>query len=83
MAGYQCPKCGEISDPFGTGGAEAAARDMGHAFLGRVPLDINIRIASDNGNPPAAGEGPAAASFSAIASALLAWLDRQGGTHAA
>jgi Mrp family chromosome partitioning ATPase len=28
MAGYQCPSCGEMSDPFGTGGAEAAARVM-------------------------------------------------------
>ena len=28
MAGYHCPHCGEDSDPFGTGGAEAgAARD--------------------------------------------------------
>src|SRR4029077_11449597 len=25
MAGYACPHCGEISDPFGSGGAEAAA----------------------------------------------------------
>ena len=26
MAGYQCPHCGESSDPFGQGGAEASAR---------------------------------------------------------
>ncbi|MGE0179515.1 MAG: P-loop NTPase, partial [Sphingomonas sp.] len=25
MAGYACPHCGELSDPFGAGGAEAAA----------------------------------------------------------
>ena len=25
MAGYACPHCGEVSDPFGQGGAEAAA----------------------------------------------------------
>ena len=48
---------------------------MGHAFLGRVPLDIAIRIASDAGEPPAAGEGPVAASFNAIAGRLAAWLD--------
>ncbi|HEX7743154.1 MAG TPA: Mrp/NBP35 family ATP-binding protein, partial [Sphingobium sp.] len=39
MAGYACPHCGEISDPFGTGGAEAATA-MGMAFLGRIPLAI-------------------------------------------
>lgn len=75
MAGYQCPSCGDVSDPFGNGGAEAAAKAMGHAFLGRVPLDINIRIASDAGDPPAAGEGAVAASFTAIAGRLKTWLD--------
>lgn len=83
MAGYQCPKCGEISDPFGHGGAETAAAKMGHPFLGRVPLDIAIRTASDAGDPPAAGEGPAAAAFNAIAQRLIAWLDNQGAAHAA
>lgn len=78
MAGYQCPKCGEISDPFGHGGAEAAAAQMGHEFLGRIPLDIAIRTASDGGNPPAAGDGPVAAGFNAIAGRLIAWLDNQG-----
>ena len=77
MAGYQCPKCGEISYPFGHGGAEAAAKQMGHAFLGRIPLDIAIRSASDDGTPPAAGDGPAAAAFNAIAQSLITWLDNQ------
>jgi ATP-binding protein involved in chromosome partitioning len=78
MAGYACPSCGEISDPFGSGGAEAAAAEMGHAFLGRVPLDIAIRVASDAGEPPAAGDGAIAASFTAIATKLLRWLENDG-----
>ncbi len=32
MAGYACPHCGEESDPFGSGGAEASARTLGIAF---------------------------------------------------
>lgn len=83
MAGYQCPSCGEISDPFGKGGAEAAAAEMGHAFLGRIPLDVTIRTASDAGEPPAAGDGPVAASFNAIARRLIVWLDNRGGDRAA
>jgi ATP-binding protein involved in chromosome partitioning len=79
MAGYACPHCGEISDPFGQGGAEAAAKAMGHAFLGRVPLDIAIRQASDAGEPPAAGEGPQAEAFAAIARRVAAWLDDRKG----
>ncbi len=79
MAGYACPHCGEVSDPFGSGGAEAAAGSMGLAFLGRVPLDIAIRTDSDRGEPPAAGDGPQAEPFAAIARRVATWLDNQRG----
>jgi ATP-binding protein involved in chromosome partitioning len=71
MAGYQCPHCGETSDPFGSGGAEAAARVMGIPFLGRIPLTLSIRMASDAGTPPAAGEGAEAEIFRRLAVRLL------------
>jgi ATP-binding protein involved in chromosome partitioning len=76
MAGYACPHCGEVSDPFGSGGAEAAARALGAPFLGRVPLAMSIRIASDAGQPPAAGDTPQGEAFMQIASQLADWLDR-------
>jgi len=79
MAGYACPHCGEISDPFGQGGAETAARDIGVPFMGRVPLDMAIRVASDAGQPPAARDEPQGAAFTAIAEHLAAWLDRTAG----
>ena len=78
MSGYACPTCGDVSEPFGFGGAEAAASEMGHAFLGRIPLDIAIRQASDDGNPPAAGDGAISASFTMIARRITTWLDNQG-----
>jgi ATP-binding protein involved in chromosome partitioning len=77
MSGYACPHCGEVSDPFGQGGAEAAAKTMGHAFMGRVPLDMAIRIASDAGQPPAAGDSEQGQAFAAIAARLATWLDNQ------
>jgi ATP-binding protein involved in chromosome partitioning len=77
MAGYVCPHCGEVSDPFGSGGAEAAAASLGEAFLGRVPLAMEIRVASDTGQPPAAGDTPQAQAFSAMAERLAGWLDGQ------
>ncbi len=76
MAGYECPHCGETSDPFGIGGAQAAATTMGLPFLGRVPLETAIRRASDAGTPPAAGDGPEAAPFVALARGLRDWLNR-------
>jgi ATP-binding protein involved in chromosome partitioning len=72
MAGYACPHCGEVSDPFGHGGAESAAREGGIPFLGRVPLDIAIRTASDAGQPPAALEGDKV--FAPIAAQVADWL---------
>ena len=84
MAGYACPHCGEMSDPFGSGGAEADAARRGIPFLGRVgpgriddngnrvPLDIAIRKASDAGTPPAAAEGDQV--FRPIADKIVAWL---------
>jgi len=68
MAGYKCPKCGEISDPFGQGGAEAEAGRLGLPFLGRIPLAIAIRSASDAGTPDPTP-------FQAIADRVRAWLN--------
>src|SRR5215213_2349211 len=75
MAGYVCPHCGEESDPFGRGGAEAEAGRLDVPFLGRLPLSANIRSASDAGLPPAAGEGPEADAFARLAGKLLEALD--------
>jgi len=75
MAGYACPHCGETSDPFGSGGVEAAAAELGVPFLGRLPLSLALRTASDAGVPPAAGDGPEAEAFAALAQKLLAALD--------
>ena len=76
MAGYVCPHCGESSDPFGQGGAEASAERLGVPFLGRLPLSLSLREASDAGTPPAAEAGPAADAFRAIAERLLAELEK-------
>src|SRR3954463_3441528 len=71
MATYTCPHCGEASHPFGTGGAEAAAINMGVPFLGRLPLSLAIREASDAGSPLAASDGPEADAFAQIAAQIL------------
>lgn len=71
MATYACPHCGEESHPFGRGGAEAAAEEIGVPFLGRLPLSLTIREASDAGQPPAASGGAEAQAFNEIAVKLL------------
>ncbi|MBX7458340.1 Mrp/NBP35 family ATP-binding protein [Qipengyuania sp. 1NDH17] len=74
MSGYACPSCGEVSDPFGAGGVEAAAERLELPFLGRIPLDMAIRQGSDAGEPPAAGDGAMAEPFLAIADKVQAWI---------
>ena len=77
MAGYVCPHCNEVSDPFGSGGVEAAAAEAGIAFMGRIPLDPSIRRDSDAGSPPAARDDPQGQAFAAIARRLGTWLDNR------
>ena len=76
MAGYICPHCGDVSDPFGRGGAEAAAEELGIEFLGRIPLDMAIRAASDAGVPPASGNGVESLAFSGIAQRVFHWIEQ-------
>ncbi|WP_114520818.1 Mrp/NBP35 family ATP-binding protein [Altererythrobacter sp. ZODW24] len=75
MSGYECPHCHEVSDPFGRGGVENAASGTGIPFLGRIPLAMAIREASDVGQPPAAGDAVEGEAFTAIAAKLASWLD--------
>ena len=74
MAGYACPHCGEVSDPFGKGGVEEAAGRLELPFLGRIPLDLAIREGGDSGAPPAATDDPLAQPFHDIAAKLDAWI---------
>jgi len=74
MSGYQCPHCGEESDPFGSGGAEAGAKRMHIPFLGKLPLSVAIRSASDAGTPVALDEAETA--FANLAKAMMESLEK-------
>ena len=51
MAHFTCTDCGKQHALFGTGGAEAEAKRLGVPFLGAVPLTMDLRAASDSGQP--------------------------------
>jgi ATP-binding protein involved in chromosome partitioning len=51
MSGLKCPKCGHEIEPFGSGGGEQAALDLGVHFLGKVPFDLRARQGADLGRP--------------------------------
>ncbi len=77
MSGYACPHCGEVSNPFGQGGAQAAAAELGLAFLGRIPLELDIRQKSDAGQPVALEQSAGGDAFRSIALQVASWLDSQ------
>jgi ATP-binding protein involved in chromosome partitioning len=68
MAGYCCPNCGHVSDPFGHGGAEAEAQALGVPFLGRIPLQMAVRSASETAEPVS---GETGAQFDEIARSVM------------
>jgi ATP-binding protein involved in chromosome partitioning len=51
MSYYVCPNCETKTMLFGHGGAKQISKDMEVEFLGEIPLDIDIRINSDEGKP--------------------------------
>ncbi len=51
MSGFVCPKCGEVTEIFNSGGGEAIADQFGVRLLGRIPLDPLVCRAGDDGSP--------------------------------
>ncbi|HMA51805.1 MAG TPA: Mrp/NBP35 family ATP-binding protein [Magnetospirillaceae bacterium] len=76
MSVFSCPNCGHESHIFGHGGARADAERLGVDFLGELPLDIDLRIASDEGKPVVVTdpEGAMAQRYRAIAEKIKAKL---------
>jgi len=77
MSFFCCPACGHRAEIFGHGGARAEAARLGAAFLGEIPLLLEIRTGSDAGTPVAAAapDSPAGQAFAAVAAAVRARLD--------
>lgn len=71
MSTYVCPECGHEAHIFGHGGVAAEAEKLGVPLLGSLPIDLETRLAGDSGTPIAAGDGPMAAAFAAIAQHLI------------
>jgi len=51
MSGMICPHCKEQIDLFGKGGGKKIADELAVPFLGSIPIDIDMRIAGDEGRP--------------------------------
>lgn len=74
MAEFVCPHCGERTAIFPGPGARVFAEKLGAPFLGSVPLDPTVSVASDSGQPAviAAPDSAQAQAFREIAGKLAA-----------
>ena len=71
MSTYICPNCGHEEHLFGHGGVRAEAARLNLPFLAELPLSLDVRLAGDAGTPVAAGHGPAADAYAALAARLI------------
>ncbi|MBF9034491.1 P-loop NTPase [Rhodobacterales bacterium HKCCE2091] len=71
MSSYVCPNCGHEAHIFGEGGVQREAEKLGLPFLGALPLSLETRVAGDSGTPIAAGEGPMADAYAALAARFI------------
>jgi ATP-binding protein involved in chromosome partitioning len=51
MSYFLCPHCKGRTDIFSTGGARRECERLQVDLLGEIPLDVEIRISGDEGNP--------------------------------
>lgn len=51
MAVHVCSNCGHVEHIFGADGGKKMAEENNMAYLGALPLDINIRMQADGGTP--------------------------------
>src|SRR6516165_11051394 len=61
MSYLLCPHCHERIDVFSHGGGRRTASQMQVHFLGELPLDPQVRIGGDTGNPAVLGRDGSAA----------------------
>ena len=74
MSTHICSNCGHEEHVFGHGGVAAEAAKLGVPLLAEIPLDLQIRLASDGGAPIVVSQpdGAQARAFHDVARALMA-----------
>jgi len=74
MSGFACPRCGEVSPIFRSGGGRQISIEMGVPLLGSLPIDPRIAEAGDEGRVLVGSHDacPSAAAMREIVEAIAA-----------
>lgn len=78
MSMHVCTNCGHEEAIFGEGGGAKLAANYGVSVIGRLPLDLSIRVQTDQGVPVVASdpEGAVAAAYKSLAVNMVEELQR-------
>jgi ATP-binding protein involved in chromosome partitioning len=73
MSYFICPHCNQSTEIFSRGGGKLASERLGVPLLGEIPLDEELRIGGDVGQPILirAPDSPTAEIYRALAAALV------------
>jgi ATP-binding protein involved in chromosome partitioning len=84
MSYFVCPHCGERTNVFSHGGGKRASSELGIPYLGDIPLDTQVRVGGDTGQPIVAThpDSPLAKAFLRLATEAAATISRIGLSHA-
>jgi ATP-binding protein involved in chromosome partitioning len=78
MSYFCCPHCDQTTEIFGQGGGQRISEKYNIPLLGRIPLDVRVREAGDQGLPVvlSAPDSPLTASFRSAAEQVAASVSR-------
>ena len=83
MSIHICSECGHAEHIFGSGGGDLMAEESDVEMLGALPLDISIRVGTDEGKPTVVAdpEGAVATIYRDIARRVAAKLSQKTKDH--
>jgi ATP-binding protein involved in chromosome partitioning len=74
MSYFVCPKCGEKTEIFGSGGGERTSERAGVQLLAKVPLAPELTYSSDMGEPLTPEQSNVVSEFDRLAKSVLSRL---------
>ena len=79
MSTHVCSECGHEEQIFGYGGGAMVAETYQTQLLAKLPLDLELRLASDNGEPlvHSAPEAEISQRFKEVAERVIEEIDAQ------
>ena len=79
MSTHICSKCGHEEAIFGAGGGSSVATDYETKLLAQLPLNLELRMASDQGQPlvQTSPDGDISQCFNEAAASVVAQIDAQ------